>query len=513
MDRGFAKGWVGESHGKRAPRDAHWVGETREGSRLFRGLTIGNRFGAICDGFPAISSSMKRLLFLLLALWVDVLMAADRVALVIGNGRYAEPLQKLEACARDAATMATTFRKLGIRIHGGAPQLDLDADQMDSVLNEFVRSLTKDSEAFIYYSGHGAQIGGSNFLLPVNFKAKFESQARRQAVSLDAVLEMLDRTDSSLRVVILDSCRDPGEFLPGEPALKGPGRPKGLGEQKVSTHETLVCFATKHGTAALADDNSSYYTRVLAEEIVKPGKMEDVMKSVARRVFAETDSKQLPFTYGSLLHDHSFVPGTAGATTSSGSATATTGGGANSSNANTDLQMAMLKKMEEMAGKFEELTRQQKSQSAPPSQTPPPVATNQSFPPGPPPPQTTVPPGFSEFIAGVARHQASNDAAEWASDFAPMVDYCYKSKGLAARSFVQNDRYKLLQRYPARNYSNFEVDTLEVISQAEVRCAFKFNYAYAGQKRASGRSRMSLTVKNVNGRWQITRMDESVVRN
>jgi hypothetical protein len=461
---------------------------------------------------------MKRLLFLLLTVWVNVLMGADRVALVIGNGRYAEPLQKLEACARDAATMAAAFRKLGIRIHGGAPQLDLDADQMDSVLNEFVRSLAKNSEAYIYYSGHGAQIGGSNFLLPVNFKAKFESQARRQAVSLDAVLDMLDRTDSSLRVVILDSCRDAGEFLPGEPALKGPARPKGLGEQKVATHETLVCFATKHGTAALADDHSSYYTRVLADEIVKPGKMEDVLKNVARRVFAETDSKQLPFTYGSLLHDHSFVPGTANVaagTPSTGGVTA--GGGPNSANANTDLQMAMLKKMEEMAGKFEELTRQQKSQSTPPPPTPP--VPSQAFPPGPPPATSTppqqqgVPAGFSDFIAGVARHQASNDAAEWASDFAPMVDYCYKSNGLAPRSFVQNDRYKLLQRYPARNYSNFEVDTLEVISQWEVRCAFKFNYAYAGQKRASGRSRMSFTVKNLNGRWQITRMDESVVRN
>lgn len=449
-------------------------------------------------------------------------MAADRVALVIGNGRYAEPLQKLDACARDAATMAATFRKLGIRIHGGAPQLDLDADQMDGVLNEFVRSLTKDSEAFIYYSGHGAQIGGSNFLLPVNFKAKFESQARRQAVSLDAVLDMLDRTDSSLRVVILDSCRDPGEFLPGEPALKGPGRPKGLGEQKVSTHETLVCFATKHGTAALADDSSSYYTRVLAEEIVKPGKMEDVLKNVARRVFTETNSKQLPFTYGSLLHDHSFVPGTEGAiagTSSSSGAADTAGSAAGAAGASTDLQMAMLKKMEEMAGKFEELTRQQKSQSAPPPQTSPPPVASQSFPPSPPPTSSTpaqpqtVPPGFSDFITGVARHQASNDAGEWASDFAPMVDYCYKSNGLAPRSFVQNDRYKLLQRYPARNYSNFEVDTLEVISQGEVRCSFKFNYVYAGQKRASGRSRMSLTVKSINGRWLITRMDESVVRN
>ena len=91
--------------------------------------------------------------------------------------------------------------------------------------------------------------------------------------------------------------------------MKGPTRSKGLSDQKVDAPETLVCFATKHGTAALADDTSSYYTRVLSEEIIKPGKVEDVMKAVARRVYSETDQKQLPFTYGSLLQDHFFVPG------------------------------------------------------------------------------------------------------------------------------------------------------------------------------------------------------------
>jgi len=234
--------------------------------------------------------------------------AADRVALVIGNGSYAAPLQKLDACPRDAAKMAAAFQAIGIRVYGGKPLIDLTADQMDAALNDFVRSVARDSEIFIYYSGHGAQIGGSNYLLPVGFNAKFESQARRQAVSLDAILDLLEKTESGLRVVILDSCRDAGEFLPGEPTQKGLVHTKGLSEQRVDAPETLVCFATKHGTAALADDTSSYYTRVLAEEIVKPGKVEDVMKAVARRVYAETNQQQLPFTYGSLLQDHYFVP-------------------------------------------------------------------------------------------------------------------------------------------------------------------------------------------------------------
>ena len=229
----------------------------------------------------------------------------QRVALIIGNGKY-KNLPKLDACPRDAEQMAEALQKIGVKVHGGKPLVNLTTNQMDAALNAFAATLDRESEAFIYYSGHGTQMGGGNYLLPVDFDAQFESQAKREAIALDDILALLEKTPSRLRVVILDACRDPGAFLPGEPALKGL-HSKGLGEQRVDAPETLVCFATKHGTAALADDSSSYYSRVLAEEIVKPGKVEEVMKAVARRVYAETERKQLPFTYGSLLQDHFFV--------------------------------------------------------------------------------------------------------------------------------------------------------------------------------------------------------------
>jgi Sulfatase-modifying factor enzyme 1/Caspase domain len=228
-----------------------------------------------------------------------------RTALIIGNGKY-KKLPLLDACPRDAEQMAAAFQKIGVRIHGGKPLVNLTGNEMDAALNEFAGSLNRGSEAYIYYSGHGTQMGGGNYLLPVDFDPQFESQARRQAISLDSILALLEGTPSSLRVVILDACRDPGNFLPGEPALKGL-QGKGLAEQRVDAPETLVCFATKHGTPALADDTSSFYTRALAEEIVKPGRVEDVLKAVARRVYADTEKRQLPFTYGSLLQDHYFA--------------------------------------------------------------------------------------------------------------------------------------------------------------------------------------------------------------
>lgn len=229
-----------------------------------------------------------------------------RTALVIGNSRY-QKLQPLAACKNDAETMAATFRRIGIELHDGKPLLDLTTDQMDSAITGFARSLDRSSEAFVYFTGHGAQIGGTNYLLPVNYDAQYEAQARRQAISLDAILEALEKTESRLRVVILDACRDPGNLLPGEPLTKSSVRSKGLDEQRVDAPETLVCFATKHGTVALADDKASFYSRVLAEEMVKPGTVENVLKAVAKRVYAATEKRQLPFTYGSLLQDHCFV--------------------------------------------------------------------------------------------------------------------------------------------------------------------------------------------------------------
>ena len=238
--------------------------------------------------------------------------AADRVALVIGNAGY-QNLPKLPACQRDAKLIADIFStKLGIRIHGGQPLTDLTAGQMDDALHAFAAKLGPETEAYLYFSGHGVQADGVNYLLPVDYSAKYKVQLKRQAISLDDVLAVLEGSKAKLRVIILDSCRSPGEFLPGEPGEKGFSRKGGLVEQKVDNPDTLVCFATKHGTPAFSPDEfsagTSLYTSVLAQEIVKPGNIEEVLKNVAIGVYAKTEKQQLPFTYGSLLHNFSFLP-------------------------------------------------------------------------------------------------------------------------------------------------------------------------------------------------------------
>lgn len=255
---------------------------------------------------------MKTLLLLALLLQSSslILSAAERIALIMGNGGY-KALAKLDDCPRDADLMASTFTNCGIRVHGGQPLKNLTLDQMDEAVRQFIGVIPAGAEVYVYYSGHGAQIEGVNYLLPIDFDAKFQTQVKRKALSLDDILSQLESSSAALRVVVLDSCRDPGDLLPGEPLAKRLGKSKGLAEQRVEAPETLVCFATKHGTPSFASANgtNSYYTGVLAREMVKPGKIEDVMKRVARGVYEQTSQQQLPFTYGSLLNDHFFVPG------------------------------------------------------------------------------------------------------------------------------------------------------------------------------------------------------------
>lgn len=123
------------------------------------------------------------------------------------------------------------------------------------------------------------------------------------------------------------------------------------------------------------------------------------------------------------------------------------------------------------------------------------------------------PDGIDNFFKSMFQHQASNDAGVWAGDFASSVAYCYKSDGRASRNFIADDRTKVIKRYPNRTYRLEEVESLVPVSPTEARIVYRYNYSYSGQKNASGRARTSLTTTLIGGTWQITRFDESVIRN
>jgi len=344
--------------------------------------------------------------------------------------------------------------------------------------------------AVVYFSGHGFQFKGENMLVPVDFNAKYEYEVQEQSLALNTVIGALGDAKAEPKLVFLDCCRSQEEFRSITKSLN-----RGLAEVKTPDDETLVSFATKHG--ATAEDNpeqsNSNYTKALASEILTPNrKVEDTMKAVARTVRESSRGAQIPYTYGNLIGDFYFA-GRAG--NNGGDAAA---GG--------DVNAKLLQEMERLRQRMDAL------QTTPPP--PPQRPSNDSVSSRPPPPsEPTVPASFTEFLKDMFQHNAANDPAIFSGDFASESEYCYKDGGSASRGFITNDRRKLVQRYPARTYTNITVDSIRPVTQSEVRASYSYNYSYGGAgKSASGHSRVTITAERIDGRWQITRFNESVDR-
>lgn len=124
-----------------------------------------------------------------------------------------------------------------------------------------------------------------------------------------------------------------------------------------------------------------------------------------------------------------------------------------------------------------------------------------------------IPTSFSDFFGRVWGHQRTNDPSEWASDFANQVAYCYKDNGFASRSWVQQDRAKLIDRYPARDYELVGNPSFNPSSDLEIKAEYTYQYNYYGKKRSSGQAYVMFTATLENGEWRITKFNEVVNRN
>jgi hypothetical protein len=129
-------------------------------------------------------------------------------------------------------------------------------------------------------------------------------------------------------------------------------------------------------------------------------------------------------------------------------------------------------------------------------------------------PQPEVVGGLKEFFNGLWNRQASNDTADYASDFASQIEYCYKEDGgLADRAFVERDRHYLVRQYPDRHYELLGAPEVSPVAGGEYQISYRAQYDYSGQsKHASGITNVTLQVRNQDGRWHVTRFHETVER-
>jgi tetratricopeptide (TPR) repeat protein len=220
-----------------------------------------------------------------------------RVALVIGNSAY-QAVAGLANPQRDADAVSAALKKLGfqtVRV-----KANLTRERLIAALRSFEAEAEKADWALIYYSGHGIEVGGVNYLVPVDARLRADKDVQDEAVPLDRVLSAVEAT-RKLRVVILDACRE-NPFL-SQMRRTGASRTVGRGLSRVEPDVgTLIVYAAKHGEIALDGDGAlSPFATALISRIDTAGlEIRRLFDLVRDDVVAATGRRQMPFTYGSV---------------------------------------------------------------------------------------------------------------------------------------------------------------------------------------------------------------------
>ncbi len=219
--------------------------------------------------------------------------AAPRIALVIGNSAYAEA--PLANPANDARLIASTLRNLGFEV---MERIDVDRDTMQYAIVEFGERLDKagkDAVGLFYYAGHGVQVGGQNYLIPLKVRIEKESHVQIQAVSAGWVLGEMEYASNRMNFIILDACRN----NPLTRRFRSPIR--GLANMN-PPRGSLLAYSTAPGKLARDGEGpNSPYTEALAKALLEPGvPAEKMFKRVRDLVMAETNDEQVPWEESSL---------------------------------------------------------------------------------------------------------------------------------------------------------------------------------------------------------------------
>ena len=239
--------------------------------------------------------------------------AADRVALVIGNSTYG-PTGDLENPGNDAADVGAALGRLGFEV---TTVLDVDLVAFNQALLGFTRRSAGADVALVFYAGHGLEIDGVNYMVPVNARLERDTDVRFAAVSLDNMLAATQ--GATLRVVVLDACRDNplARTIRRTSSTRSMSRGSfGELDEAALGDETFVAYAAAAGTTA-ADGTgrrNSPYTAALLEYLEQPLELSSLFRRVRARVLETTEGVQRPHEYGSLLRDH-YLSGTSGVVT------------------------------------------------------------------------------------------------------------------------------------------------------------------------------------------------------
>jgi Caspase domain len=241
-------------------------------------------------------TSLLRLAVVAVALAIWPLQAAGekRVGLVIGNNAY-DDLGRLNNPVNDAKLMARSMRELGFEV---VEHTDADEKAMKRAIQDFGRRIEqagRDTVSVFYYAGHGLQVNGINYLVPVKARILRATDVEIEAVDAGLVLRQMEDAGSRVNIMILDACRNnplPRGLRSTQRGLATMSAPQG----------SLIAYSTAPESVSVdGEGENSPYTLALARAMAEPGlAAEEVFRQVRVRVLQATRGQQVPWESSSL---------------------------------------------------------------------------------------------------------------------------------------------------------------------------------------------------------------------
>ncbi|MBU0769626.1 MAG: caspase family protein, partial [Proteobacteria bacterium] len=219
-----------------------------------------------------------------------------RTALVIGNGAYKS--SPLANSVNDANDMAAALKKLGFSV-----KLSINSDQksMEDAIRSFGKELRSGGVGLFYFAGHGIQVHGRNYLIPVDADIESEADVKYESVDAGRVLSQMYEAENGLNIMILDACRDnpyARSFRTSE---------KGLAKMDAPTGSILAYATAPESVAADGSGRNGLYTSMLLKHMMEPNLIiERVFKKVRVDVMKESANRQVPWESSSLTGDFYF---------------------------------------------------------------------------------------------------------------------------------------------------------------------------------------------------------------
>jgi uncharacterized protein len=225
--------------------------------------------------------------------------SGERLALVIGNGKYAN-VPALENPANDAADLAKALRSVGFEV---IEQQDASRDAMTKALRDFTARLRGADVALFFYAGHGMQMNGENYLLPVDADIQTAADVRFNTVDLTDIQQEMEG-ERRVNIIILDACRNnPFADRLAQSGRAAPSR--GLGRMDAAGEGSLIVYSTQPNNVALdGAGRNSPFTAALLKHVATPGlEVRQMLSRVRGDVLAATERRQTPWDSSSLTGD------------------------------------------------------------------------------------------------------------------------------------------------------------------------------------------------------------------